>query len=69
MIRYFVTKALKVDTMAWLGFSIGNCSLTVIRVNADGSLKVVSYGDVGHIPINLQTETGGTDKPLVVPGE
>ena len=57
VIRYFVTKVLKVDTMAWLGMSIGNCSLTVVTVNADGSMKLLSYGDVGHLPPNLTTRT------------
>ncbi len=32
VIRYFVTRALEVDTEAWLGMSIANCSLTVITV-------------------------------------
>ncbi len=57
VIRYFVTKALKVDTMAWLGMSIGNCSLTVITIKADGSMKVLSFSDVGHLPPNLTTRT------------
>jgi len=68
VIRYFVTRALKVDPMAWLGMSIGNCSLTVIKIKADGSMKVLSYGDVGHIPPNLTTRTApGNDIDLEVP--
>ena len=61
VIRYFVTKVLKVDTMAWLQMSIGNCSLTVIRIKPDGTMKLVSFSDVGHIPPNMQTETGGNN--------
>ena len=57
VIRYFVAKALKVDSMAWLGMSIGNCSLTVITIEADGSMKLLSFSDVGHIPPNLTTRT------------
>jgi serine/threonine-protein phosphatase PGAM5 len=57
VIRYFVTKVLKVDSMAWLGMSIGNCSLTVVKVKPDGSMKLLSYGDVGHLPPNLTTRT------------
>jgi len=57
VIRYLVTRALKVDPHAWLGMSIGNCSLTVIKVFPDGSMKVLSFSDVGHIPPNLQTGT------------
>lgn len=61
VIRYLVTKALKVDTMAWLQMSISNCSLTIIRVNPDGTMKLDAFGDYGHIPENLRTFTGGDD--------
>ena len=63
VIRYFVTKILKVNTMSWLQMTIGNCSLTVVRIKPDGTMKLVSFNDVGHIPTNLQTETGGNNKP------
>jgi serine/threonine-protein phosphatase PGAM5 len=48
---------LEVDTTAWLGMSIGNCSLTVIKIKPDGSMKLLSFGDVGHLPPNLSTRT------------
>lgn len=68
VIRYFVTRALKVDPLAWLGMSIGNCSLTVIKIAADGSMKLMSYGDVGHLPPNLTTRTSpGTKRNLNPP--
>jgi len=57
VIRYFVTRVLGVDTTAWLGMSIGNCSLTVIKIKVDGSMKLLSFGDVGHLPPNLSTRT------------
>lgn len=71
VIRYFVTKVLGVDTMSWLRMSIGNCSLTAIRINPDGSMRLLFFGDVGHLPPNLQTRTGHSPKALklVVPGE
>jgi len=66
--RYLVTKALGVDTEAWLEMSVGHASLTQIRVEADGRFKVISVGDIGHIPPNLQTgATGMTEKLLAVP--
>ena len=69
VIRYFVTRALGVDTEAWLGMSIANCSLTVITVKADGSMKVLSYSDSGHIPPNLTTRTApGGPADLKIPG-
>lgn len=71
VIRYFVTKALQVDTMSWLQMSIGNCSLTVIRVLPDGKMKLDAFGDYGHIPENMRTFTGGDDeaRELVIPCE
>jgi serine/threonine-protein phosphatase PGAM5 len=68
VIRYFVTRALGVDPLAWLGMSIGNCSLTVIRVNPNGTMKLLLFGDVGHIPPNLQTGLDTQDRSLIVPG-
>jgi serine/threonine-protein phosphatase PGAM5 len=59
VIRYFVTKVLKVDTMAWLQMSITNCSLTIIRVLPDGTMKLDAFSDYGHIPENKRTFTGG----------
>lgn len=68
VIRYLVTRALGVDPEAWLEMSVGHASLTQIRVEADGRFKVISVGDVGHLPPNLQTgATGMTDKDLIPP--
>jgi len=69
VIRYFVTKILGVDTLAWLRMSIGNCSLTVVKVRGDGSMKLLSFGDVGHLPPNLSTRTAPVQPiDLKVPG-
>ena len=68
VIRYLVTRALGVDTKAWLEMSVGHASLTTILVEPDGRLKVIAIGDVGHIPPNLQTgATGMSEKNLAVP--
>jgi serine/threonine-protein phosphatase PGAM5 len=68
VIRYLVTRALGVDPTAWLEMSIGNTSLTVIRVEPDGRFKVISVGDVGHLPASLQTgRTGDPPRDLAVP--
>jgi len=58
VIRWFVTRALEVDTEAWLGMSIANCSLTVIQVKPDGSCKVVAFADAGHLPAHMRTYPG-----------
>lgn len=62
VIRYFVTKVLKVDTMSWLQMSISNCSLTLIRILPDGTMKLDTFSDYGHIPENMRTFTGGKNK-------
>lgn len=62
VIRYFVTKILKVDTMSWLQMSISNCSLTIIRILPDGNMKLDAFSDYGHIPENMRTFTGGSNK-------
>lgn len=68
VIRYLVTRAMRVDTKAWLEMSVGNASITVIRVQPDGRMKVISVGDVGHIPPNLRSgATGDPDRSLAVP--
>jgi serine/threonine-protein phosphatase PGAM5 len=69
VIRYFVTKVLNVNTMSWLQMSITNCSLTIIRVLPDGTMKLDTFSDYGHIPENMRTFTGGDNdsKELVIP--
>ena len=69
VIRYFVTKVLKVDSLSWLQMSITNCSLTIVRITPDGSMKLDAFSDYGHIPENLRTFTGekNEEKELVIP--
>lgn len=71
VIRYFVTKVLKVDTMSWLQMSITNCSLTIIRIMPDGTMKLDTFSDYGHMPENMRTFTGGANetKELKIPME
>lgn len=68
VIRYLVTRALGVDSKAWLEMSVGHASITRIQVRADGSFKVIAVGDVGHIPPNLRSgATGDADRSLAIP--
>jgi serine/threonine-protein phosphatase PGAM5 len=67
VIRYLVTRALGVDTRAWVMFSLAHASLTIVRVQADGTMKVLAVGDVGHIPPNLQSWGTAGDPQLAVP--
>lgn len=56
--RWFVSRAIALDTSHWSRFDIGNCSITVIAVRPDGVSRLVTYSDVGHIPVPLQTWSG-----------
>ena len=67
VIRYLVTRAMGVDPRAWLAMSVGHASLTVIRIDPQGTMKILAVGDVGHIPPNMQSGTGADDPVLMVP--
>jgi len=68
VIRYLVTKALRVDSRAWLEMSFGHASLTTIRIEADGRFKLIAAGDVGHLPPGMLTgATGDPERSLAVP--
>ncbi len=68
VIRYLVTRALGVDTGAWLAMSLGNASITTIRIDADGRAHVIAVGDVGHIPPRLRTSAwGDPPRDLAIP--
>ncbi len=58
VIRWFVCKALGIDTTRYYTMEIANGSLTVIAVRSDSSTRLVIFSDVGHIPPEKQTSTG-----------
>ncbi len=68
VIRNMVIRALGVDKKTWLEMSVGNASITRIVVEADGRFKVISVGDVGHLPPSLRTgATGDPERSLAIP--
>jgi serine/threonine-protein phosphatase PGAM5 len=68
VIRYLVTRALGVDTTAWLEMSVRNASITQIRVEPDGRFKVITVGDDGFMPARLLTgATGDKERSLAAP--
>lgn len=65
VIRWFVCRALGVDTQRWTRMEIANCSLTLIQVRPDGSTRVQVFNDTAHIPLEKQTWSGkGPGWPL-----
>jgi serine/threonine-protein phosphatase PGAM5 len=68
VIRSLVTRALGVDHAAWLEMSVSHTSITRIRIEADGSFRVLSVGDVGHLPPNMLTGAAGDgERSLAIP--
>jgi len=58
VIRWTLMRALGVDTKLWSNQDIGHASLTIIAVFPDSTTHVVTYSDVGHVPIAMQTWSG-----------
>lgn len=58
VIRWMTCKAIGVDTKQWATMDIGNGSLTVIVVRPDGTPRLVTFSDVGHLPVEKQTWSG-----------
>lgn len=58
VIRWTWMKAIGADVKNWINLDAGNCSLTIISVRPDGTVRPVMYSDVGHIPVAAQTWSG-----------
>lgn len=58
VIRWFVSRVVARDPSRWILFDIGNASLTVIAVRPDGVPRLVTFSDVGHLPVEKQTWVG-----------
>lgn len=58
VIRWLVCKAMGLDPKLWRRFTIGNCSVTALVVAPDGVVRMASYSDTGHLPVEKQTWTG-----------
>jgi serine/threonine-protein phosphatase PGAM5 len=58
VIRWFMARIVGNDPVNWLEASIANCSITVVQVRADGTTKLISFADSGHIPWGMTTYPG-----------
>ena len=66
VIRWMLMKALGADPKHWANQDAGNAALTIIAVRPDGSTRLVTYSDVGHLPVAKQTwsgRAGGWNRP------
>ncbi len=67
VIRYFVMKALGVEPRTWTRLSVAHASITIIQVTATGAFRVLSIGDVGHLPPGMQSWGTPADPELTIP--
>lgn len=58
VIRWFVSRSLVGDGRRWPWMEIGNGSITILSVRPDGTTRLVSFSDVGHLAVTQQTWTG-----------
>ncbi|MEO6874032.1 MAG: histidine phosphatase family protein [Opitutaceae bacterium] len=65
VIRWFVCRALGVNTQQWARMEIANCSITVIQIHPDGDIRLLMFNDISHVPTEKQTWAGeGPGWPL-----
>jgi serine/threonine-protein phosphatase PGAM5 len=52
-----VREALDAPAWRWLGLNAFNCGLTVIRCQPDREPTLISFNDVGHLPLEVRGRT------------
>ncbi|MCB0421299.1 MAG: histidine phosphatase family protein [Bdellovibrionales bacterium] len=55
IIRYLVAKSIEVDTSKWINFDIFQCSISTVAIEPDGKRRLLTFGEIGHIPIKKRT--------------
>ena len=55
VIRYFVLRALQLPPEAWLRFGGYNTGITEVTIHSDGTVTLESFGDTGHLPLEMTT--------------
>lgn len=63
VIRWFMARVVGNAARNWLEASIANCSVTVVQIRADGSTKLISFADSGHLPWGMTTYPGVVVEP------
>lgn len=68
VIRWLLTRVLRMENVRWTDFDLGNGSITAIVVRPDGVMRLAAFSDTGHLPAAAQTWTGrgaGWSPPMV----
>ncbi|XP_075745887.1 serine/threonine-protein phosphatase PGAM5, mitochondrial [Rhipicephalus microplus] len=51
VIRYCICRALQIHPEAWSRMSLGNCSISVVKIAPTGRVTLRALGDQGHLPV------------------
>ncbi|KDO30926.1 hypothetical protein SPRG_04829 [Saprolegnia parasitica CBS 223.65] len=58
LIRYFLCRALGISPVGvWGQFEINHCSITRLDIGSNGTCKVLSVNECGHLPTSLRTSS------------
>ncbi|KAL1467007.1 hypothetical protein MTO96_005873 [Rhipicephalus appendiculatus] len=55
VIRYCICRALQIHPEAWSRMSLGNCSISVVKIAPTGRVTLRALGDQGHLPVEFIT--------------
>jgi serine/threonine-protein phosphatase PGAM5 len=55
LIRYMMCRALHTPVAKWMRMTTSHCGLTRVIVRDTGAVRVVSYNETSHLPIELVT--------------
>lgn len=56
LIRYFVARVLSADPSIWINMESRNCGITRIAIDHHGYASLISYNELGHLPLALHTD-------------
>lgn len=56
LIRYFVCRALGIAPESWWNLGTYNCGISEIRITKEGTVRLFTYNNTGHLPDRLRSE-------------
>ncbi|MBF2048636.1 hypothetical protein HJG54_30015 [Leptolyngbya sp. NK1-12] len=55
IIRYFVCRALQISPETSSSMESANCGISTFSIDTSGRLMLITYNDIGHLPLAKQT--------------
>jgi serine/threonine-protein phosphatase PGAM5 len=56
VIGWFVRRALDAPWWRWMGLNQFNCALTIVKIATDEPPSLVTFNDIGHLPVGSRGE-------------